>query len=109
MAAGTLQKKQSFKMTIKRKILVGLDDIKAICLECRDCDTRLSLRPDGSSRIPAQCPHCNADWMQLDPASSRALDSPFVSFVSSLQRIRSLLKEGATMGFNILIEFDENE
>jgi hypothetical protein len=96
-------------VTVERRIVVGLEDIQVITLECLACGSRLSLSPDITRTPPEQCPSCFKDWMPLQPAPSSSLASPLVSFALSLQRIRNLHKEGVNLGFRILLEFREPE
>lgn len=91
-------------MTFEHKIVVGLNDIKAISLECNKCQTRITLAPDGIE-VPLQCPKCGKIWITGDPnAYQKIVASPYVNFFTALATIRTLLENGAT--FKILFEFE---
>jgi hypothetical protein len=94
-------------MTVERKIVVGLDDIQALTLECIKCTARLTVSPDGISGVPRQCNRCNADW--LIPNDTAVVSEPFTLFATSLGKIRELLKtyKKEKLGFRILLEFKE--
>ena len=59
-------------MTFEHKIIVGLDDIKAVIIECK-CGTRVSLSPD-AVHIPEKCPAtaCDAVWVKGSLTAFRA-------------------------------------
>jgi hypothetical protein len=54
-------------MTIKHKIIVGVDDIKAVIVECK-CGVRVSLPLDNvrGCNIPERCPRpdCPVVWRE---------------------------------------------
>src|SRR5881396_2951767 len=67
------------RMTLENRIVVGLDDIKAVTLECTDqdnkkCCARFSSSPD-MIQIPKNCPQCNATWWKGDQ-TFRQYDNP---------------------------------
>jgi hypothetical protein len=39
-------------MTVERKIIVGLEDIKAISFQCDACQYRVTMSPDEVKEIP---------------------------------------------------------
>jgi hypothetical protein len=49
-------------VTFERKIVVGLQEIRAISFECHKCKSRLTVSPDDIRDIPACCPHSNFPW-----------------------------------------------
>lgn len=90
-------------MTVERTIVVGLDDVKAVTLECRNCRTRVVLSPD-HTRIPRQCPDCGSNWL------SAVQDG--ANFLDNLRKIRAETPTVAVADppkFLILFEFDETE
>jgi DNA replicative helicase MCM subunit Mcm2 (Cdc46/Mcm family) len=97
-------------MTIERKVIFGLEDIKALVFECNECSARVSISPrDGKSiNMPSKCPQCPQKWLALDLAQHDSVGSPVTNLISSIERLRAIpavvLKE---MGFRILLEFDE--
>ncbi|HEY4878048.1 MAG TPA: hypothetical protein VIH97_02905 [Candidatus Acidoferrales bacterium] len=92
-------------MTFERKIVVGLEEIRAISFECHKCKSRLTVSPDDLRDIPAACPHCNFSWRQpIDPDAGPV--SPPKNFAVGIREIR--IRFGAdVIGFKILLEFDE--
>jgi hypothetical protein len=47
---------RSIKMTFERKIVVGLEDIKAVSFACEQCQFKLTMSPDDVKKIPEHCP-----------------------------------------------------
>jgi len=91
-------------MTFEHKLLVGLEEIRALVLECthKDCHARAVFAPDNLS-LPTACPHGHSwDW-EL-PRETFA-GSPILAWVRLLGRLRDPLNQNR--GFKILMEFDE--
>jgi hypothetical protein len=93
-------------MTVEHKIVVGLDDIKAVSFECKQCRTRVTMLPD-DIRVPYRCQKCDAVWIVGDPSSYQGVTSPHMNFVNAIGQIRKQLANGAP--FKILLEFNEEE
>jgi|ERR1019366_4010583 hypothetical protein len=93
-------------MTFERKIVVGLDDIKAISFECNKCHSRITILADKLRDVPENCHNCGEIWKSrgLSP-HHQDVASPYSNFVSAIWKIRTLLENGAP--FKILLEFDE--
>ena len=96
-------------MTIEHSIVVGLDDIKTVIFECRQCHTRVSMSPD-DIRIAVKCPKEDcAVWLASEAAKVvspyEATTSKYLNFVQALGHIRKSTN-GAT--FKILLEFNES-
>jgi hypothetical protein len=99
-------------MTIEQKVVVGLEDIQAICFEClnNDCRAIVSISPDKFERIPARCEQCGQQWAPQNLTGFQ--DSKpwvFTNFASSLKTIRTLMNSGSPMGFRVLLEFKETQ
>ncbi len=98
-------------MTVERKIVVGLEDIQAICLECLNeaCRFKISLSPDHKAKVPEQCPQCDRRWMEVEISGHMSKQVlPFVNFSQSLEVLRASIREvGNKAGFRILLEFAE--
>jgi hypothetical protein len=98
-------------MTIEHKIVVGLDDIRAVIFECRQCHTRVSMSPTDAIDIPAQCPqrNCASVWITGRAAAIKSdyegSTSASINLVSAIGYIR---KKNNGSAFRILLEF-ENE
>jgi hypothetical protein len=103
-------------MTFDRKIVVGIEDIESISLECNKCKVRLTFSPDEIKQIPSNCPNpsCNVEWL---PPLSYGSHEPKVpvqmKLVHSIVGVRHRLKENKVekpndvAGYRILLEFKE--
>ena len=90
-------------MTVERRIIVGLDDIKAVSFECLKCPFKISASPDKVIEIPMHCANGH-DWFM---GQEFPMLSPLPQmFTDSLARLRFLVAQG-TMGFRILLELAE--
>jgi hypothetical protein len=96
-------------MTIERKLIVGLEDIRAICFECASCRARLMLRPGDVKEIPRQCPHCPNAWNNNSGiVMEKKKTTAFEDLVLSLETISTLMQNREPgKGFRILFEFEE--
>jgi hypothetical protein len=95
-------------MTIERRLIVGIEDIKGVCFQCLSCHARTTVAPDKIGDIPATCPRCNEVWIAFRPSGHEIVAaSPFVNLTNSIQRIWALDKEGVLHGFRVLLEFEE--
>jgi hypothetical protein len=103
-------------MTLDRKIILGIEDIKAISLECKKCQVRLTFNPDVAVNIPPHCPNlqCNADWLpNIAYGSHEPKDPVQLKLVRAIIATRMLDKASETerpndtAGYRVLLEFDE--
>ncbi len=93
-------------VTFERKIVVGLEEIRAITFECHKCKSRLTVSPDDIRDIPAACPHCNFSWRLPEDTSAASVGSPPKTFAFGIRELK--IRFGAdVIGFKILLEFDE--
>src|SRR5437016_3902337 len=94
-------------MTVKRKIVVGLEDIKAVSFECKKCSARLTFTPERIT-VPHSCQSCNSDWFPLGLGSNEVtISAPApMALANAIQRMRTLPEENS-VGFIMLLEFDE--
>ena len=65
-------------MTIEHNLIVGLEDIKGIQIECLNpkCKARVVRSPDKPAAIPNACGACGASWPQefgKEPAEMQLL------------------------------------
>jgi hypothetical protein len=90
-------------MTFERKIVIGLEDIKAISFECNDCPFRITMSPDDVGEIPSKC-SAGHSWVLGQNIPTIA--PPLKTFTGSLALLRTILGQKA-LGFKILFEFDE--
>jgi hypothetical protein len=91
-------------MTFEHKIVVGLDDIKAVTFECRKCHARLTVSPE-KIQIPDGCPNCPNSWISGEKKSFQSDTSQQTNFVDALAKIRVL--EGSGAPFKIFLEFND--
>ncbi len=91
-------------MTFENKIVVGLDDIKAVTLQCAKCGSRISVLPD-RVRVPNRCPHCDQQWLpDADLVQEiKAPASPYILLCNAIRQIRELKND---IPFTILLEFE---
>ena|SRR2546425_903707 len=101
-------------MTVERKIVVGLGDLKAVIFECKhgQCRARAVVPPE-HSKVPEHCPGCGKEWMRLSLLGDiKVTSSTYVNFVEAIGKIRSDDSESGRNEwpkFRILLEFDEPE
>jgi hypothetical protein len=93
-------------MTIERRIVVGLDDITGVTLECLGCHSKLTLLPDQLVDFPHRCPRCPQQWIPPDPTTYSSVASPFSNFLRSITQLRTLIQSNA-VGVIVLLEFQE--
>jgi hypothetical protein len=94
-------------VTFEHKIVVGLDDIKAVSFECNQCHTRVTMSPD-KIVVPHKCPNpqCDNVWIWGDPKNFQSVTSPHMNFVNAIGQIRKQLEENGGGGFKVLLEFE---
>jgi hypothetical protein len=97
-------------MTVERKIIVGLADLKAIVFECRQerCKARVTVLPDRAF-IPQRCPACGREWMPSAPPEGKITLSNYANLVEAIAKIRAQEPNDEWPRFNMLLEFDEPE
>jgi hypothetical protein len=81
-------------MTIEHKLLVSLEEIKAIVLVCtsKGCDSRTGFSPDKIDTIPQQCPHGH-QWLWEVSGERHQIDSPIWSWLQLLRRLREPMNQ----------------
>lgn len=99
-------------MTSERRLMMGLDDIRALTFECNACAARLTLAPARARPdMLRQCPSCAADWLDLSQAPTGAgFANPFARFLALFSRVLEVVKDDEKqfhIGFRILLEFNE--
>lgn len=92
-------------MTVERKIVFGLSDIKAVIFECIKCKSRTALSPEEWKEPPSRCPAGHA-WEWNVYSDYRSTESPFLAFLTSLRKLSEL---GSEKGFRIMLEIAEPE
>jgi hypothetical protein len=91
-------------MTIEHKIVVGVDDIKAVIVACT-CGIRFSMSPD-DIQIPANCPKCGIIWggkpCREISSEHEEWASANLNFADAIGRMR----KHPNSGFRLLLEFE---
>jgi hypothetical protein len=92
-------------MTIERKVVVSLEDIKAISFECLgdNCKYRITVSPDDPFNLPSSCQRGHR-WIGGQPETM--IITPLMTFTKILAQLRVLSTQRA-LGYKILMEFDE--
>jgi|HubBroStandDraft_4_1064222.scaffolds.fasta_scaffold369632_3 hypothetical protein len=94
-------------MTIERKILFGISDIRTISFACDKCGARATF-PLGPTKEPtATCYVCQHPWragtkQHLSPFSGEP--SAYAALLQALSDVKALEKEA---GFKMLFELEE--
>lgn len=95
-------------MTIEHRILVGIEDIRAVTFECDACKARSTV-PFGSVRdLPGSCSSCNAVWwVSSDFSTHVSASGPAArQFIHSIVTFRALMGEKKTP-YRILLEIED--
>lgn len=95
-------------MTVERRLVVGLGDIRSIILECNKCKARMSANPEAFYGIPEKCSFCNDIWWLRGEASpfQQSGKGTAEALINSMRTMRTILQEKKDT-FKILFEFDE--
>jgi hypothetical protein len=110
-------------MTSENRFIVGIEDIKAMSLECNKCKARLTYSLDDASgvpqvhRVPPNCPNpsCNMEWYSDSGISYQERKLPvLLKLIAAINEIRHRKRESevekpSTIGFRVLLEFDETK
>ena len=103
-------------MTFEHHIVVGIEDIKYLSLECNKCKVRLTYSPDDIREIPMQCPNpgCRSEWQKTIASTVNERAVPMhVKLLNVICAIRKRNQENAVEqpngvnGFRILLEFEK--
>ncbi len=97
-------------MTVERRIVVSLGDIRAVIFQCKACATRVAVLPeklDDATALLDKCSVCDAAWWSQN--ATKLLAKPAASFVVFLRALRQIGTPEAseTVGFTLSLEFDE--
>lgn len=86
-------------MTREERVLIGVDEIRAIRWTCSACHAAISYPLDQTIRLPRTCPSCGADAFD-DPQfkPQHAAYHRFVDAVKALRSTESNLAPGAAPG-----------
>ncbi|HWF37794.1 MAG TPA: hypothetical protein VG322_04700 [Candidatus Acidoferrales bacterium] len=89
-------------MTFEHRIVVGLEEIKAIVLECNLCHAKIVFAPEKleNQNIPSKGP-CGHAWES--PQTAEPPLPPLLALITSLKTLRN----SNMPGFSVRLEFDE--
>jgi hypothetical protein len=89
-------------MTFERKIVIGLEEIKAVIFQCNKCGSKISIAPDKLDSIPRQCPNDHAFLWNPSPEFAGSM---LGAFTTSIKKLREPIYEN--LGFKIFLELEE--
>jgi hypothetical protein len=94
-------------MTLERKILFGIPDIRTISYACNKCGARATFPLGQYAKDPTNaCYVCQHPWRagnrQLSPFPAE--NSAYVALLEALHEVKKLEKE---VGFKMLFELEE--
>lgn len=92
-------------MTFEHKLLIGLDEIKALVFQCNECNSRTVVAPESIERPFTKCPQGHA-WDWNAPTEFKEFSSPFLAFFYAVKRLRDPVREKSS-GFRLLLELEE--
>jgi len=97
-------------MTFEHKMIVGLDDIKAITFECKACETRTTIPANKLTEAPHACSSCNAVWWSAQDIRMGAFvttSGPAIAaLIQAIVTLRVLMSENKN-NFKVLFEFEQ--
>ena len=89
-------------MTIKRRLVVSLADIRAVTLQCSKCSYSVSAAPQEGLVIPEECPQGHA-WRPFGESGAGTMERRFMEILkSALTRPN----DPQSNRFTLLLEFD---
>ena len=97
-------------MTVERRLLFSLADIRAVTFACTKCEAHLSLVPD---TIPAarldKCPACSFPWFtKVTVDNGRSYGDQLLYFVNAISGAHaSDAASSEERNVRVLFEFDE--
>jgi hypothetical protein len=92
-------------VVFERKIVVGIEDIIAISLDCNKCHRRITFGPDQRIAIPHACV-CGQEWTWNSTPAFHSDESAFGICLHTIEVIRDLVRKKVG-GFRILLEYKE--
>jgi hypothetical protein len=94
-------------MTVERRFVAGLADVRAVTLECTRCKSRLTLAPEKVDATSLHsCPSCAQDWLSSAGSHEARGDTATYALVDALRRACEEQSKNRH-GFRLLFEFDE--
>ena len=77
-------------MTIEDRIVLELGDLLRVTLECKECGSAISSKPDALI-VHNECPHCRAKWV----TKGCILEQALVKLAQALAEFRTRKGEHA--------------
>jgi hypothetical protein len=95
-------------MTSERKIIVGIEDIKAITFECTkdQCRARISLSPNVQADAPHACPQCGVEWRTGVKQRHDFTESAVQKLTGAVADLTAI-KRTNPLNYRVLFEFEE--
>jgi len=95
-------------MAIERRIIVGIDDIKAVTFQCSSCGARTPVPINSLSEVPQQCNSCQVVWWRSNDFASHVTTSgpAATAFIQAIGVLAALIRDKKDT-FRILLEFEE--
>jgi hypothetical protein len=95
-------------MAIERKIVVGIDDIKAVTFQCSSCGARTPVPISSLSEVPQQCNSCQTIWWRSNDFATHVTTSgpAATAFIQAIRVLAALIRDKKDT-FRILLEFEE--
>jgi hypothetical protein len=84
-------------MTLEKKLIIGLDDIKRVYFECKKCGARSIFAQRSMIKVPHSCQGCSAPFIAGDYD-----ESPAVKFIDNFLG----MQKATDSGLRILLELD---
>jgi len=95
-------------MTIERRMIVGIDDVKAVRFECSKWGARTPIAVGSLREVPQQCPSCNEVWWRSnDFVTHVTTTGPAASAFIQEVRVLAAITRDKKDAFRILLEFEE--
>lgn len=82
-------------MAIERRIIVGVDDVKAVTFQCSSCGARTPVPINSLSEVPQQCNSCQAIWWRSNDFATHVTTSGPAA-TAFIQAIRTFAAISAT-------------
>lgn len=95
-------------MTVEHRMIVGINDIKAVTFECLNCKTRITVQADSLRDVPRVCGSCNTVWWaSTDTTAYVSTSAPApLALIQAIVTMNILIREKKET-FRVLFEFDE--
>jgi hypothetical protein len=95
-------------VTIERRMIAGIADIKAVTFQCLSCNARTTVPASSLREVPRTCSLCNAVWWTGGDISANVSTSgpAATAFIQAIATLKILMREKKD-AFRILLEFEE--